>query len=181
VKKLVSILFTFTLSLSLSAQTFFSETGTAKFSSRVPLHSFTGSSKNLVGLIKLDEMLLDFYIDLETLKTGNAKRDKDMLVTLNTEEYPFGEFFGKIISDFDPTNSEEQYVKVSGEFTIHGKTKEVEIDGTLTIINNVLIVKASWVLNLNDYDIKPPKFLILKVHEDQFIEIETTLKPYQRN
>ncbi len=174
------ILFAFaTLSFSVSAQSFYSETGTAKFTSSVPLHNFTGTSESLVGMIKLDDMSVDFYIDLETLDTGNAKRDKDMLITLETEKYPFGEFFGEIVSDFDASSTAEQPVTVKGDFTIHGQSKEVEIDGTITKTQDGLMVKASWILNLDDYDITPPRLLLIKVDEEQAIEIEVLLKPME--
>lgn len=179
-KKIFTFLIVAALSLQLSAQSFYSENGTAKFTSSVPLHNFTGSSESLVGMIKLDDMSVDFYIDLETLDTGNAKRDKDMLITLETEKYPFGEFFGEIVSDFDPSSSSEQSVTVKGDFTIHGQSKEIEIDGTITKTQQGLLVKASWILNLDDYDITPPKLLIIKVDEEQDVEIEVLLKPVEQ-
>ena len=175
-KKIIIYLFAFAFTSPVFAQSYYSETGTAQFTSSVPLHSFTGTSENLVGMIKLDDMSVDFYIDLETLDTGNAKRDKDMLITLETEKYPFGEFFGKITSEFDPESSDEQPVTVEGNFTIHGQTKEVTIDGTITVTEEGLLVKAGWILNLDDYGIVPPKLLIIKVDEEQAVEIETLLK-----
>ncbi len=175
------VIFTFLagilISLNISAQSYYTEDGKAIFKSKVPLHNFTGSSENLVGMIKLEDMSVDFYLDLETLDTGNGKRDKDMKLTLETEKHPFGEFFGKITTDFDPELSTEQDVTVVGNFTIHGITQEVEINGTLTATDDGLLVKAAWILNLKDYEIRPPKLLFVKVDEKQEIEIEALLKP----
>lgn len=175
-KKIIPYLFAIALTSPVFAQSYYTENGTAQFTSSVPLHNFTGTSESLVGMIKLDEMSVDFYIDLETLDTGNAKRDKDMLITLETEKYPFGEFFGKITSEFDPSSSDEQAVTVEGNFTIHGQTNQVEIDGTITVTDEGLLVKASWILNLDDYGIVPPKLLLIKVDEEQAIEIEALLQ-----
>lgn len=165
------------ISLNISAQSYYTEDGKAVFKSKVPLHNFTGTSENLVGMIKLEDMSVDFYLDLETLDTGNGKRDKDMKLTLETDKHPFGEFFGKITTDFDPDITTEQDVTVEGNFTIHGVTKEVEINGSLTVTGEGLLVKAAWILNLEDYSIKPPKLLFVKVDENQEIEIEALLKP----
>ncbi len=178
-KKILFLTLLSILSVPVVGQSYYSETGTAQFTSSVPLHNFTGTSESLVGMIKLEDMSVDFYIDLETLDTGNAKRDKDMLLTLETKKYPFGEFFGKITSEFDASSSEEQPVIVEGNFTIHGQTKEVKIEGTLTNTDEGLLVKAAWILNLDDYDIVPPKLLIIKVDEEQAIEIEALLKPVE--
>lgn len=159
----------------IQAQAFKTEQGHAEFHSEVPLHSFTGSSDRLIGLIDLDDSTVDFYLDLETLETGNGKRDKDMRSTLETEEYPFAEFFGELVSNFDPDDSSPQPAKVRGEFKIHGVTKEVEIDGTLQNTPEGLKVEAAWTLNLEDYDIEPPGILFYRVDEKQDIEIEALL------
>lgn len=159
----------------LMAQQYMTETGHAEFHSSVPLHSFTGVSNNLVGLINLDDATVDFYVDLTTFDTGINKRDKDMRETLETDQYPFTEFFGKLVSDFDIQDSSSQPATVRGEFTIHGVTREVEIDGTLQKTSEGLELQASWIINIEDYDIEPPGILFYRVDENQDVEIEATL------
>jgi polyisoprenoid-binding protein YceI len=177
-RKLFFSAFIILLSSSLSiAQSFKTEEGKATFYSKVPLHSFEGNSENLVGLVNLDEGTVDFYIDLETLDTGNGKRDKDMKLTLETEKYPFAEFFGKLTSDFDPESTSVQDVTVKGTFKIHGVEREIEVEGTMQIKENGLFITAGWILSLLDYNIEPPKILFIKVDKEQEIEIEALLKP----
>lgn len=175
-EKLLFILLLIGPFISVQGQTFYTEAGTAKFTSSVPLHSFTGTSESLVGQVDLNKSTIDFYIDLETLDTGNAKRNKDMLITLETKKFPFAEFFGKISGTFDASSSEEQAVTVIGTFKIHGKEKEVEVNGSLTKTSQGLLVKADWILNLEDYEIEPPRLLIVKVDEEQKIEINALLE-----
>lgn len=163
--------------ISLSAQSFITEEGYVEFTSSVPLHSFKGSSNHLNGLIDLDENLVDFYIDLQTLDTGNGKRDRDMYSTLNVEEHPFAEFTGSLTSSFNPEASEEQEVTVSGDFSIHGVTQAVDISGTLQNVENGLLLNASWILNLDDYQIEPPGILFYKVDEEIEVKIEAELQP----
>lgn len=157
------------------AQSFYTETGEVTFHSKVPLHTFSGSSGNLTGLINLEDKTVDFYVDLETLDTGNGKRDKDMRLTLDTEKHPFAEFFGTLISDFDPGLNEAQEVEVEGEFKIHGQKQKIVVKGTLTPEDGHLTLKAGWTLLLEDYDIEPPKLLFIKVDQEQDIEIEAKL------
>lgn len=171
-----SFLVLFATSFSFS-QSFKTEEGKATFYSKVPLHSFEGNSENLVGLINLDEKTVDFYIDLETLDTGNGKRDKDMKLTLETKKYPFAEFFGKLVSDFDTESSSIQDVKVKGIFKIHGVEKEIEVAGTLQMKDNGLHLTAGWILSLLDYKIEPPQILFIKVDKEQEIKIDALLKP----
>ena len=164
-----------------TAQSYYAENGDVVFLSKVPLHTFEGTSSNLVGLINLDESIIDFYLDLETLDTGNGKRDKDMKLTLETDEYPFAEFYGTLSSPFDVNNSEPQPAIAKGDFKIHGETQEVEIEGTLQITEEGLLLKAGWILKLDDYKIVPPRLLIIKVDENQEINIEILLTPYEED
>lgn len=163
--------------VSLQAQSYITEDGHVEFTSSVPLHSFKGSSSHLNGLIDLDENLVDFYIDLQTLDTGNGKRDRDMYSTLNVDEFPFAEFTGSLTSSFDSESSEEQDVTVSGDFSIHGVTQKIEVNGTLQKVENGLELNASWILNLDEYDIEPPGILFYKVDEEIDIQIEAKLHP----
>ncbi len=173
---LLTLLFT---TYPISAQSFKTEEGKATFYSKVPLHSFEGNSDHLTGLINLDDNTVDFYIDLETLDTGNGKRDKDMKLTLETKKYPFAEFTGKIVSDFDQTSSEVQDVTVEGVFKIHGEEQEIEVDGTLQMTDEGLKMTAGWILRLEDYNIEPPKLLFIKVDQEQEIELNALLKPVE--
>lgn len=175
VKHFVLFLFISCLPGLLIAQQYMTEEGHAEFHSEVPLHSFTGVSEHLVGSINLADSTVDFYIDLETFETGIGKRDKDMRETLHTDEYPFAEFFGKLVSDFDTQDSSPQSAIVRGEFKIHGVTREIKIDGTLQKIPEGLKVQASWTLNIENYNIEPPGILFYRVDENQDIEIEATL------
>lgn len=181
-KTLLSLLFVlFAYTINVNAQVYKTETGKAVFLSKVPLHDFEGSSDHLIGLINLEDKTVDFYLDLETLDTGNGKRDKDMRLTLETKKFPFGEFFGKLVSDFDTSSSEVQPAKVQGVFKIHGKEKDVEIDGTLQMTEDGILLTAAWILNLKDYEIKPPRLLVIKVDEKQEITINALLTPQEPN
>ena len=163
-------------SLALS-QAYMTRAGHAEFSSHVPLHTFTGTSDHLVGQVKLDDATVDFYLDLETLRTGIGKRDRDMRETLETDQFPFAEFFGKLTTSFDPSSSAAQPARVRGEFTVHGVTREVEIEGTLQPVGDGLKVEATWQINLKNYNIEPPSLLIMRVEETVDIRVDAVLAP----
>ena len=160
-----------------SGQAFRTESGTARFTSSVPLHTFTGTSERLVGRIDLREGVVDFYLDLETLDTGIGKRDKDMRQTLETDRWPFASFYGKLETPMDSASAAAQAVRVSGTFSIHGVEREVEVEGTIRHTPEGLHVQAAWSLSLDDYDITPPRLLIVKVDEIQRISIDALLTP----
>ena len=164
------------LPISVLGQSFMTKSGHAKFNSSVPLHSFSGISDHLVGKITLPDSTIDFYVDVNTLETGINKRDRDMLSTLEAEQFPFAEFYGKLVSDFDPTHHNPQKVVAKGEFTIHGVSKQITVDGTLQKTAEGLKVQASWTINMKDYKIKPPGILFYRVNEQIKISIKALLK-----
>ncbi len=158
-------------------QAFFSDSGHVEFESRVPLHSFTGRSDHMNGRISLADSTVDFFVDLTTLKTGIGKRDKDMRRSLETDHFPFAEFFGKITSPFDPADEADQSVRVSGAFKLHGIEKLIELEGTIRRTSVGLFVEADWKLQLKDYDIVPPRLLFVKVDQTQRIRLKMMLTP----
>lgn len=173
----VSSLLILTTLFQQKERVYYTETGHAEFTSSVPLHSFTGSSDHLTGMIDFRENLVDFYLDLETLDTGNNMRDNDMYKTLNVEEYPFAEFTGSLQTPFDTSSTSEQEVTVEGEFSIHGITQTITVTGTLQNVENGIQLNAEWILDITDYNIEPPGILFYRVEDEMDVRIHVLLKP----
>lgn len=163
------------------SQNYQTENGHAEFHSSVPLHSFTGESGYLTGMIDFDENLVDFYLDLSTLKTGNSRRDRDMYNTLNIDDHPFAEFTGTLESHFDLNSVEKQTVTVRGDFTLHGITVEKTIEGTLQRQGDSILLEAEWVQDITDHDIEPPGILFYRVRDEMDVVIKAELEPVQND
>jgi len=161
---------------SVSAQQFMADNGYVEFVSTAPLLEFKGVSDNLTGLIDLDTKMVDFYVDLNTLETGIRRRDRDMRNSyLETDKFPFAEFTGELISEFDPDLAETQKALVSGTFKIHGVERTIEVEGTLTPSRGSLKLEASWVVLLEDYNIDRPRVLFYELAEEQTVNISIQL------
>ena len=160
-----------------SGQAYYTESGHVEFHSDVPLHSFTGVSDHLVGKINLADSTVDFYVDINTLDTGIGMRDDDMRETLQAKQYPFASFYGTLVSGFNASSNQPQSVRVEGDFSIHGRSQPIAVEGTLQKTGKGLKLTASWSLNMRDYDIKPPGILFYRVSEIVDISIEALLTP----
>jgi polyisoprenoid-binding protein YceI len=154
--------------------------GEAKFISRAPLLEFEGVSDKLQGLLDLDQNLVDFYIDLETLDTGIELRDKHMRDSyLETAIYPFAEFSGTFLRIPDVEAQGPQSVTVTGVFQMHGVSRDITVDGELDFSDpNKVRLVASWNVLLSDYDIEIPKAVFYELDNEQEIVINATLVPY---
>ncbi|PWN07353.1 YceI family protein [Rhodohalobacter mucosus] len=167
--------------INTSGPVYVTESGHVTFTSSVPLHSFSGESDHLTGMIDPDSNLVDFYLDLKTLKTGIRKRDSDMYKTLNVETHPFAEFTGTLDNPLDLSSGEHQSVEVTGTFTINGIQREKSVEGTISKQVDSIYLKASFTINLDDYEIEPPGILFYRVDETQEIDINTELTPRARD
>lgn len=169
------LLFLISLADQMMAQVYVGRSGFARFKSEARDEDVIGKSNYLNGKISLDTKEVDFYIDLTTLKTGIDLRDEHMNENyLETHKYPFAEFFGKITSTFDPSKEGQQKVTAKGDFTVHGVTKPLEITGTVEKIENGILLKADWMILLENYNIPIPKVLHYRLSNEIqiFIEIE---------
>lgn len=168
----------FALSMPLSAttaQTYATERGTIEFTSRVPLHTFTGTSNRLTGEINFETNEVDFFVDLETLDTGIGRRDRDMRETLETDTYPFAEFTGQLLTSFNPSSSSAQAARVRGTFKLHGVSRTITVAGTLQKTGNQIRLIADWEVRLEDYNITPPRLLLVRVNQVQAIHANALL------
>lgn len=163
------------LSSSGRAQAFKTSNGKVAFVSETTLESFTGQSGSLNGLIDLDKKTVDFFLDMNTVKTGISLRDEHMRGTyLETKKYPFAEFTGHV-EGFNPASADTQRVTVKGTFTVHGVAKERTITGRMALRGDRLFVDAHWEVALSEHDIEIPKVMFLKLADIQQVSITAEL------
>lgn len=180
-KILSALIFVLLLSISsIHAQTFVGKNGKAVFISDAQLLEFKGTSTQLAGLINLNKNLVDFYLDLNTIDTGIELRNKHMRNRyLETDDHPFAEFTGKLISSLNPQRFKKQQAKVQGTFKLHGVERKMTLTGTITPTKEGLQVNASWNILLETFDIERPSIVFYKLANKQKINISILLKPKQ--
>jgi polyisoprenoid-binding protein YceI len=157
------------------AQTYVAEKGKVEFISKASIETFTGTSDDLKGLVDLETKKIDFYIDLNTLRTGIALRDEHMRESyLETKKYPFAEFTG-ILNGYNTARTDTQSVIAVGSFSLHGVTTSRTIQGRLFVGSDHIYVEANWDVLLSDHKIAIPKVLFLKLADRQEVRIQTRL------
>ncbi len=159
----------------LHAQSYGADKGKVEFISKTTIETFTGTSGDLKGFVDLEAKKIDFYIDLNTLRTGIALRDEHMRESyLETKKYPFAEFTG-ILNGYNPARIDTQSVIAVGSFSLHGVTMSRTIQGRLFVGSDHIYVEANWDVLLSDHKISIPKVLFLKLADRQEVRIQTRL------
>ena len=94
---------------------------------------------------------------------------------MESEKYPKATFTGKV-KDWNLFEGERQVV-ASGDLTIHGVTKSVDIPAQLNIQQNQLIVDSVFPVALAEYKIKIPKALFYNIADTVEVTVHFEYKP----
>jgi polyisoprenoid-binding protein YceI len=176
------LLATFGKSFSAEFNIDISAENSVKFISDATLENFEGHTKKIDGYVILKDNkpspgdAFYFEVDLASLDTGMGLRNRHMRDNyLETDKFPFAVYEGKITTFFKNENGQQE-IKTSGTLKIHGEENKVSVDGFLSTSNDSHNVKSAFEINLNDYKIKIPKSMFMKINEMIKIELDFNLK-----
>lgn len=146
-----------------------------KFTSSTTVLDFDGVTDKIDGYIywEGDKIFsgkneLYFEVDLNTVKTGIGKRDRDMREdVLETDKWPKTYFKGTIVSATKTDSSNSYNIIAKGKMFIHGVEKEMEIPAVIKLQNGTMNVQTRFSVFLKDYNIEAPSLLaFIKVAEE---------------
>jgi polyisoprenoid-binding protein YceI len=162
----------------------------ASFFSSTPLEDITGLSNAVKGRVTFDVKDIKtlkgkISVPVSSIKTGIDMRDEHMHSTgwLNAEAFPDISFDIKKVSDVKSVADNKLTAKVTGNFSLHGVTKPVVAEATLTYLDeseqtkmrapgDLLGVQTKFDVKLSDYGVNN-KLVGQKVAED--IEISVNI------
>ncbi len=151
-----------------------------RFESKAPLETVVGKTDRVTGVISLDPDDLSagvsarIEVDAAFLKTGNKIRDGHMRNNyLETDRYPVILFVMDSVPLPGTLAGDGSFQGViRGDFTCHGVTREIAVPVVVTRTGNEISIEGNFEVKLSDYDIKRPKFLIMKLDEVQRITVQ---------
>lgn len=158
------------------AQVYATQAGNAAFKAKMPFNSYTGESDQLQGTIDFETGNVAFTVPVKSIKTGKEKRDEHMYELLEAEKKPNVVFEGKLIDDFDFDKKTEQAMKVKGDFTLGGTTRQINIDINLDSAAKGLQLTANWSLLITDYNLERPSLAFIKVNDKHDLSVDALLK-----
>lgn len=144
----------------------------ASFFSTTPLEDIRGLSNDVKGTVTFnvnDIKSLKGKISVSTasIKTGIDLRDEHLRSAdwLDAEKYPEITFTIKSVKEVKQVTDNQLQIKVVGDFTLKGITKEITADATLTYLDeseqtkmrapgDLLGVKATFNVQLSDFGVK---------------------------
>jgi polyisoprenoid-binding protein YceI len=142
------------------------------------VHPIHGEAAGLEGSINADfngdgldlssapEMSVE--LPVEALKSGNKLEDAEMMRRIDARRYPR---IKGIVRDIKPKGDDGRYF-MTGDLTFHGVTQTV--DGEVTIRrqdDKTLVIEGEREFDIRDFNVTPPKVLMLKVHPEVKVRI----------
>lgn len=118
---------------------------------------------------------LNVKVAVFSIKSGKKTMDKLTYKALKGKEHPMITFIfkkGEIVDE----NSDFINIKLIGDLTIAGVTKNVSVNTKINKFGNTIALTGSHKLKMTDFGIKPPKALLGTIKTGDEITIEFNLK-----
>lgn len=113
---------------------------------------------------------VDLSLKVNTLKSDSKSLDRKMYRALKAKEYPDITF---VLTNV--LSLKEGRIEVEGDLSIKGLTKKISVMQEIYFDNqgeSVLIVLGAKKINMKDFGIKPPKFLLGAFKVGEFVTVE---------
>jgi polyisoprenoid-binding protein YceI len=155
------------------------------FISKATVEGFEGKTNKLEGHLAVDpesvgdSVSVHFEVDLASLDTGIAKRNKHMRENhLETAKYPKAIYDGITVrapSGAKLVPGKPTLLDVEGTFTLHGVSRRMRITVEATYEPKQggarIVFHTAFPVALADYAISRPEFLFLKLAEVQDVRV----------
>lgn len=153
--------------------------GSLGFDGSATMGDFTGNTTAVTGELNgaahLDSVRGWVEAPVQTLVTGNGKRDRDLNKSMESDRYPTLRF--ELLGVAAAEGSADSLpVTLHGRMRLHGVDREVDLPAILTLAADHARIRSTFPLNLKDYRIGGlTKMLgMLKMHEDIVVHVDVT-------
>jgi polyisoprenoid-binding protein YceI len=151
--------------------------GILTFDGHATVGDFTGTTRTVAGQITgapgISGVRGWVEAPVESLKTGDRRRDKDLNKSMESKKYPNLRF------DLNQITAKESAgdslpVTLHGTLNIHGVTRRVEFPGTIEFKGANARVRSDFPLNLKEYGIGGLSKMLgmLKMHENIEVHVD---------
>jgi polyisoprenoid-binding protein YceI len=151
--------------------------GALSFDGKSTLGDFTGTTSTLRGQMSGGATIADVrgWIEapVNSLKTGNDRRDRDLVKTMEAAIFPTIRFeLTGVTPEWERGDSAG--VVLAGNFVIHGVTRPERIQATVSRGAEGIHVTATGIpMDLHDYKIeKLTRFLVFKMNRNIVVHID---------
>ena len=153
---LIAILISY--SLTVSGQKYTAEKSFVSFFSQATIEDITAENAKAASVFNSATGEIAFSIPIKEFQFEKSLMQEHFNEKyMDSEKYPNSTFQGKI-SGFDSKAKDIQNVTAAGKLSIHGKTNEINVPGTIERQGDKLIMKSKFIVKVENYKIKIPQW-----------------------
>jgi polyisoprenoid-binding protein YceI len=181
IKKIILAAITLFLGFDLNAQIYKAkENGTEiSFFSSSPLEDITAANKGAVVVMNTGTGDIQIRITIINFKFKNALMEEHFNENyMESQKFPAAIFKGKVNEKVDYSKEGETKVTVTGKMDMHGVTKDITLEGTLTKKGNEMAMASKFKIKVADYNIKVPSLYVKNIAEIVDVTINSVLEPF---
>jgi hypothetical protein len=195
-KKSIFALAFIALQVSFYAQIYKAKDGATliSFFSEAPLENIEASNKGAIIVLNTTTNDIQLRVSIQNFKFKNSLMEEHFNENyMETDKkgpndangsatYPNRNavFKGKINEKIDYTKDGEHKVTVPGKMELHGVTRDVVLEGTVTKSGTEIILSSKFKIKVSDYNIKVPSMYVKNIAEDVDVTLSSTLEPFQK-
>jgi hypothetical protein len=128
-----------------------------------------GSARNVTGFVDAEfgpdglntnpSPAMHVEVPVEQFKSGNAMQDREMWKLIDSRRFPT---VAADLRSIENEGSAGRY-KAAGDVTLAGRQRRYEGSLNVTREGDTLRVEGDLVVDIRDFGLQPPRFLMLKV------------------
>lgn len=165
-KKIIVLLFLFAGIVSVSAQKYITKTGSLKFQASVEsFEEVAAENKNTSAVLESSTGEIAVLTLMKGFRFKIALMEEHFNENyVESDKFPKATFKGKV-EDFDAStlSATAKIFKISGDLTLHGKTKKISTNAKVLKSGDKITVTGNFDAKPEDFDIEIPKLVSKKV------------------
>ncbi|MEL7339024.1 MAG: YceI family protein [Bacteroidota bacterium] len=169
---------------SLSAQKYLTRTGKIDFLSETPIENIEAVHNQVTSILNVENGDLVFSLLLKGFQFEKELMQEHFNEKyVESDKFPKSTFKGSIsnLSEVDLSQDGTYPVKVEGSLIIHGVTKPVSVDGTVTVKGDNISAEATFPILLEDYKIDVPSVVRDNIAQEISIHVMMSYEPFKKS
>jgi polyisoprenoid-binding protein YceI len=150
------------------------------FYSSTPIEDISAENKEATAVINKSTGEMQFAVLIKSFKFEKALMEEHFNENfMESSTYPKADFKGKItnLNEINFSKDGTYKTKVSGNLTMHGVTKPVATDGTITIKGGKISAQSKFNVKLDDYKIERKPMHKDKISDTIEIRVDASYEP----
>jgi polyisoprenoid-binding protein YceI len=159
---------------------FFTKSGKVYFNATAKIEKVEATNRTAIAVVDTKSGDVQLAVMLKGFEFEKALMQEHFNENyVESDKYPKCQFVGQIINNASISYTKDGVynAKVKGKLLLHGKEKEVEAAGKLTVQKGKLIMNSDFMIMLSDFNISIPGLVKENISNETKISIDCTMDP----